>query len=805
MKTTITLLLLLVMMPVFADSIYGKILNEQTREPVEHVYIRLEDKLIRTKADGTFYQAGISEGNYEIQISRLGFAAKKLEISVPLNQSLNILLTPESILLSSVMVSETRAQERKTPVTFSNMNQAEIKDKHFGQDVPMLMNEMPNVLSYSDAGNAIGYSNMKVRGFDQTRIGVMINGIPLNDPEDHQVYWVDMPDFAESVSNIQFQRGVGSSIYGISSFGGSLNLETSIISQPKALQLYADYGSYNTYKTGFNAIFEPLDKYKAKVRFSRIESDGYRERSGTDLLSYYVSLAKIGERSTMELAYYNGLETTQAAWDASPESELKKNHQHNPYSYYDEIDYFQQPHYEIHHRYLFRENLDMKNTFFYIHGKGYYKQLKEGRDLWEYGLADSPDNLSADLVRKKWAEKDHLGWVANLNWRHSKGELTAGTYLSLFTSDHWGEVDSLGIDLDSFTPDFRYYQYLGDKKYATFFVNESYSPFDNITFMTNLYYQLITYEMQQKEAGNFAGAYLNRYKVDYHFFNPRAGINFNLDDKWNLYGNVSMAKREPTDNELFDTWYGADDLGITPLFAEADTIYNSNGDISYVAWKKPQVKEEELVNYELGVNYLTGSSELRLNLFWMDFSNEIVAYGGVDDDGYPIRGNADKTVHRGIEFSARKELPLYLSLSGNVSYNDNYFKHFIATEYDENWAPVETDYSGNKIAGFPDWLVKSTLTFKIDNYKASLQLFHIGKQYLDNGENENRTIPAYQLLNFFTRIELGKIGFFSNTELNFRLNNILDKKYYTAGYFYGENHYWPGAGAHALIGFRLIY
>jgi iron complex outermembrane receptor protein len=804
MKTKLLAVMLVLVFSAQAEAFYGKVVNKKNNQPVEFAFIKINETVIQTNEKGVFYQTGIAVGAYEIEIYRMGYATQKKEILLPLEHTLLIELTPESILLNRVHVNETRAQERKTPVTFSTMNQTEIRDKNFGQDIPMLLNDMPNVFSYSDAGNAIGYSNLKVRGFDQTRIGVMINGIPLNDPEDHQVYWVDMPDFAESVSDIQFQRGVGSSVYGVSSFGGSLNMDTSLIPQQKSIQLYADYGSYHTYKMGFNAIFEPLEKYKAKIRFSKIESDGYRDRSSTDLLAYYVALARLGRRSTTEFIYYNGIETTQAAWDASPESELITHHQHNPYNYYDETDNFTQPHYEMHHRYLFQENLDMKNTLFYIHGNGFYRQLKENVNLWKYGLAEEP-GPKADVVREKWVKKDHFGWIGNVNWQHNTGELTIGTYLSQFVSNHWGEVDSLGIEIADFQSDFRYYRYVGDKSYVTFFVNEQFELTPNITLMANLYFQNIRYRLQQKEAGNFTGAYLNHYTIDYHFFNPRLGVNINLNQLWNLYGNISLSKREPTDRELFDTWYGADHLGVAPLFAVADTVFSESGEILHVNWQKPFVKEEELLNYELGLNYLTGLTELRLNLFWMDFQNEIVAYGGVDDDGIPIRGNADKTVHRGVEFSAIRELPFQFSINGSISYNDNYFKKFIAYEFDENWSPIERNYSGNSIAGFPDWLVKSTLTYKIKQYKASLQFSYVGKQYLDPTQNVERTVPAYCLLHFYTKVELGKVGFFSNMELNVRLNNLLNKKYYTAGYYYDENYYWPGAGTHALVGVRLIY
>ena len=786
--------------------------------------MRSNEKTSITDNSGKFYLKNFSDGKFELIIERLGYEKKIEYVEVPLVKGIKIELELNSILLEGLVVNETRAVERETPVTFVEISSEDISNKNFGQDIPMLLNDLPNVMSYSDAGNGIGYTNLKVRGFDQKRIGVMINGIPLNDPEDHQVYWVDMPDFAESISSIQFQRGVGSSLYGISSFGGSLNMETSSISNPQNYEIYANYGSYNTYKVGTDIIYQLPRNIKLNFRLSRIQSDGYRENSASKLWSFFTNLSHVGKRSVTEINFYGGKEISHFAWDASSQSDLENNHQHNPISYYDSIDNFSQPHLEIHHSFGFLPILDMKNTLFYIHGKGFYNAFKKDRNLWEYGLEENDNGLESDLVRQKWVEKDQYGWIGQLNWKHNLGKVTCGSYISLFNSDHWGEVDSLAIDHD-FQSNFKYHQYFGEKTYTTLYLNENFQPFSKVNIMTNLYFQHINYKFEQQKAGNFAGNLLNSYEVTYNFFNPRFGINYNLSQSWNIYGNLSFSKREPTDSELYDTWDGPDDLGVSPLFANADTIYNDNDEIKIIDWSDSLVKEEELTDYEFGINYLTGAYELKLNLFQMNFHNEIIAYGGVDDEGNPIRGNADETVHRGIESSFKVELPYNFFVDGSLAYNDNYFsKDFFLTQNvynDEDWEII--DYSSenviyNKIAGFPDFLGNIKISYKSSNLNISTQFQQVGKQYLDNTENNKRTVSSYNVVNFQCIYNFRDLLSIKNIELNLRINNIFNKIYESTGYYegyelynldsnsyyhWGENHYFPASERNFMIGLRV--
>ncbi|MCD4796543.1 MAG: TonB-dependent receptor [Candidatus Cloacimonetes bacterium] len=795
----------------FADQLTGKITDSQTGEPIDQVSVYVENMNLyaTSNTNGDYKISFLKPGVFKITFERIGYEKRVVEHNLFETSVLNMQLIKKPQNISGLKISSTKARERETPVTFTNLGNETIKEINYGQDIPMLMSEVPNVFSYSEAGNGFGYSHLKIRGFDQNRIGVMINGIPLNDPEDHQVYWVDMPDFAESTQDIQFQRGVGSSLYGVSTFGGSLNMQTNNLNAPNRTEIFSNFGSYNTYKYGVKTDYEILKNYKLNLRFSSINSDGYRNNSASEQWSYFANLSRIGERSITELNVYGGNELTHAAWYASSESDLEVNHQHNPIIYDNEIDDFSQPHFELHHSYFLADNANVKNTLFYIRGNGYYEQYKYDRDLWKYGLSEEENLLEADLIRKKNVNKNHYGWVSQYNLRHKMGSLTLGSYISLFDSEHWGEIkevigaDTLSI---SYEEGQKYYNYTGDKQYITFYVNELFKPISNLSVMANLYFQKINYKFEQHEAGNFDSAFLNSYEVDYDFFNPRFGINYNLNEYINFYGNVSFAQREPSDDELYNLWKGPDDLGVTPQFDESEIITNENGDTIRVEWSEPLINEEKLTNYELGTNYDSGVLSLKLNFFWMDFKNEIVAYDELDDDWCNIRGNAEKTVHRGIEFSGKYLLPHNMMFSGSFSYNDNYFD-----EFNPFTGSGDYDYDGNKIAGFPDILANGRLSYKTDPLLISVQIQHVGKQYLDNTENEDRTIDPFQVVNASVIYKLTKLFGKSDIELNLRINNILDKEYETAGYYdswgsvYGPpgNYYFPAAGRNFMAGVRV--
>ncbi len=805
---TLAMLLIGIISVCSAKQLSGTVTDKTTGNPIENAIVSTEQSTVTTDTKGHFI---IETSDNEINVKRMGY--EELEVAVN-SDYLKIKLERKSVELSGVKVSTTRVKTETSPITITNIDQEEILEVSYGQDIPLLLDDVPNLHTYSEAGSALGYSHMKVRGFDERRIGIMVNGIPFNDPEDHSVYWVDMPDLAENVENIQFQKGVGNSQYGVSTFGGSLNLMTNSLNNPYLAEISSNYGSFNTWKYSAKIAKDLGKGFISSLRFSQMASDGYRDNTASKMWSYFYNLSYIGKNSVTEFNTYGGNEVTHAAWYASPIAELNDNPQHNPKTYDNEIDDFSQPHYELHNRWRINDKLLWQNSAFYIRGKGFYEQLKDEDDLYYYSLSSDDNDSVADVVRQKWVKKQHYGLVSNLTWSHLMGEITFGTYLAKFDSDHWGEIKNVSnaVDADGNSLDVdysvgqKYHQYKGNKDYITFYVNENFNLNESLSMVANLHYQGIKYTFEQEEVGNFTGENLHSYDVDYEFLNPRFGLNYRVSEDMNLYGNVSFAEREPADQELYNIWDDASDLGTAPLFETSHEVVDSEGNVVRIEWEDPVVKPEKVINYEIGQRVNIEGWNIETAIFWMDFDKEIVRYGGVDSDGYPNMGNADKTIHRGVELAIKKEFFNNLGLSANVAYNDNYFKNFKA--YDTNWDTYETfvvDYSGNKIANFPDVIANAKISYNWRWLTATCEYKYVGEQYLDNTQNPDRTIPEYSLVNAGLKFKLTNIGLLKTTSITFNVNNLFDKTYYTDGYYDawdGGNNYWIGSERNFMIGFR---
>ena len=817
----ITLFFVLVMMPpvlLLGDSIKisGTVIDQSSKKPLAGANIVLESTNMGTITNiNGEYSIDAFSSQLIISASYIGYDIAKKQIEVN-NNSLQVNFELRSKVLpgQEVVVTSTRAVERETPVAFVDLPREELVKRYWSQDIPMLLSEVPGIYSYSDAGNGLGYTYLKIRGFDQKRVSVMINGIPLNDPEDHQVYWVDMPDFLSSVHDIQIQRGVGSSIYGANSFGGTVNIQTSDLNLPRQIKLSTGMGSYNTQKYSFNLNSGLIDnQYAFSARFSKISSDGYRDNSEVDMWSYYLSAARYTLKTSTFINVYGGPEMTHASWEASPESQLRENHRHNPLTYKNSIDNFNQPHYELHHRWAMNDKLTWNNSVYYIHGEGYYEGFKSNKKLYDFGyepfyLPDSSLVERTNLVRQKWVDKDQLGMVSRMDLQHRNGTLTFGVDGYLFKSKHWGNVAWAAQLPANASPEDKYYGYKGDKKAFSLFAHELYRLTENLSLMGDLNFQYKTYDFKQDEYGNFYGISRHAYNVDYNFFSPKFGVNYNINKNLNIFTNISVAHREPTDTDLFDVWQGPDDVGVAPLFSNADTVKNSSGEVEYLEWNNPLTKPEDLLDFEFGLGYTTQKFKLKLNGYWMNFNNEIVPYSQVDKDGFPIKGNADHTIHRGVEGSFGLEIVPGLDLSGAMALSQNYFEKFIQyeAEYDENWnfaGNKEIDFNGKTIAGFPGTMANLKLQYSKGLLSSYLFLQHVGKQYLDNTESDERSISAYSLLNIHLSYSLKNIIGLNDLRLSFWINNLLDESYETAGYYdawEGENFLWPGADRNFFIG-----
>lgn len=817
-----------------ASTISGRVLDKESGQSLHGANVLVEELGIGTASDalGIYTLENIPDGEYTISASMIGYSVSKTKVVVPTEISIDFLLSPTVLLGQEIIVTGDRARRRETPFPFTDVTRDQIEERWAVQDVPMLLEMVPGIYSYSDAGNGIGYTHLKIRGFDQRHVNVSIDGVPLNDPEDHNVYWVDIPNLLSNVEDIQVQRGIGTSLYGRNAFGGSVNLVTSNFPAKRRFGLEVGMGSYDTKKYSLDFLSGLIDNtYSFYGRFSRITTDGYRHDAWSELWSYFLSAVRYSRKTTFKINVYGGPERSHAAWDASPESALKQDHRHNPYSYYDnETDNFNQPHYELHHEWKVSDNLVLRNTLFYIHGEGYYEQLKYARKLKDYSIDEfrtqnptlfGADSLKyyagidldgdwendilaledgrytlkrTDLVRQKWVIKDQYGWVPTLRWEFAKGIVSLGGELSTFASDHFGKVLWANYLPQSVNPEDPYYTYAGEKFWASPFIHVVYQPSPKLALMGELQYQYKTYSFMQHKAGNFVGVLRNAYDVAYHFVNPRLGVNYNVSPSLNVFGYVGVASREPSDDDLFDVWDGPDDLEVAPLFATPDTVW-SGGEVAYIKWRDPRTKPERLVDLELGAGYANDLFSVDATIYYMLFTNEIVPYGGVDGEGSPITGNADETIHRGLELEATLELPLNLTLAGNLSASQNYYQKFIYHDFDwDQWKPLEYDYSGNAIPLFPRYMANLWVRYQLKSLRAMLTLRTVGKQYLDNTQKDERIVDPYTVVGLDLSWEGARHWGLQGLKVHLKINNLLDEKYETSGYWDGERYLYPAAG-----------
>jgi len=695
----------------------------------------------------------------------------------------------------------------------TNLTRGQIELKQSARDIPFLLQDVPGVYSYSDAGNGIGYTYLKIRGFDQRRVGVLVNGIPLNDPEDQQVYWVDLPDLVSSLEDIQVQRGVTNSLGGLNSIGGTVNMVTQMLEQQPSGRATIEAGSYGTNRRVLSYQTGRLGKhFSTGLRISQLESDGYRDRSGTDQWAVFWSGRYEDSRQSLQLNFYTGHEVTQQAWWGIDEHKLRTDRTYNPQTYWNAIDDFRQPHYELHHEWDLGPNLLLKNSLYFIHGEGFYENFKDQRNAHRYSLdfyLGLPDSAAVDLVRRKWVSKNQFGWVPSLLWEHHGGRLIVGGDVYTFHSDHWGDV----MLVEGFTPDdipdgLKYHDFNGDKTAWSLYANERYALFGALTLMADLQVQHRRYEFEQNQVGNFQGDLRNAYTVTYDWFNPRGGLFWQLPDaRWGLYGHVGVAHREPADNEMWDAWEGPDDLGADPLFRQSREVRDGSGQVQYVAWSDPIVQEEKVINYEAGVAFRGNTLSLTLNGYWMDFTNEIVPSGYFDPDRGAIRGNADQTYHRGIELGLRAQLTQRHLLTVGASRSWDRYETFLF--YD--WDGTVQDYSGNPIALFPQYLASLSWFAGWGAFKTDLRVRSVGKQYLDNTGNDDRTIDPNTVIDVSLFWDLGEtagLAALEGLQAYVRLLNLLDEEYETWGYYdpWGAGNYkMPAATRNFLVGVNYSF
>ncbi|MFQ5629764.1 MAG: TonB-dependent receptor, partial [bacterium] len=538
-------------------AITGKVSTEDSGQPLAGANIIVEGTSLGAKSalDGSFTLPAIPNGDYRVTVSYIGFSAKTIPVAVQnADQYLDIKLSQTILSGPVVTVVATQAQERISPVTFATLDKQDIEARYTVQDIPEILADLPSTTFYSEGGNGLGYNYLSIRGFDQRRISVLINGVPQNDPEDHNVYWVDFPDLTANVQTIQVQRGAGSAFYGPAAIGGSINILTNYFSPNREIKAYFGRGAFDTEKMSFSyntGLFK--DKYVLYGRVSSIKTDGYRQNAWIDFRSYFLGAAAYAKRSNLRLHFYGGPIKDGLAYVGVPKNFNEDDAQRRTnFLGSREIENFNQPHFELIHEYKLTPKLTFNNNAFFIRGYGFFDYdgswgtPEYFRLTPEHGFEVA--EIPGDALIRAYVDNKQIGWLPQMNWRHKSGELVIGAELRRHRSLHWGRLQQgTGLPAEVVGDDSRrYYQYKGGKDIASFYFHETFRLRPDLYLVADLQYAYKSYKL-------FAEDFLNtEFSVPYHFLNPRLGLNYNISETFNIYTNASRTTREPRLKNLYD-------------------------------------------------------------------------------------------------------------------------------------------------------------------------------------------------------------------------------------------------------------
>ena len=790
-----------------AGSIEGRVLDADSKRSLEAANVLLQGTSIGTSVnkDGSFRLRQVPAGAHILRVSYIGYTPQNLAVEVVQNQTLTleILLEPTILPGQTIIVSAMRARERENPVAFATLTAHDLAERYSTQDIPQLLSELPSTTFYSENGNGIGYNYLSIRGFDQRRISVMVNGIPQNDPEDHDVYWLDFPDLAANLQDIQVQRGAGSAFYGPPAIGGTVNLITTSFTKTPGVSFFSGFGDYNTRKNSVSINSGLVGgRYELYGRISRIQSDGYRKQSWTDFSSYFLGAIRYDENMTTQFSFYGGPIADHLAYYGISKSEAYSHdadtRTQNPIRRPEEIENFSQPHYEFYHEWRLSEQLTLNNTFFLVTGSGFFDYDGSWAPYSYYRVTPQngfpvvgdPDTLYIpNALIRAFVDNRQYGWLPRASYRHEGGELTIGAEFRIHRSVHWGALRWGENFPAGVTPDYHYYEYRGGKNIVSLYSQEVIKVRPDVTLQAALQYAYNEYHLYDEQ-------YLHTdFSVPYHFLNPRLGINYNVNENLNLYTQISRTSREPRLTNLYNAAEASTPESWGPVTPQFKQLPGGAYDFS-----NPLVHPEALIDMELGSGYKTESVHATLNLFYMSFKDEIINNGQLDRFGIPVTGNAEQTLHQGVEFSVTSHVLEALEISANATMSKNRLVKY--TVFD-NSVPVSLD--GNTIAGFPDFLANARLTYQNDRLTVSFSLQHVGTSYSDNYQSPDKadpgkTVDPYTVVNgwFSYRFNIEPVG--RELELRFQANNIFNVIY--ASHADGDE-FFPAASRNIFASLRI--
>lgn len=686
--------------------------------------------------------------------------------------------------LQEVEVVSTRAT-KTTPVAYTNIGKEELKERNVGQDLPYLLSMTPSALTTSDAGAGIGYTTIRVRGTDGTRINVTANGIPVNDAESHTVFWVNLPDFASSVKDMQVQRGAGTSTNGAGAFGASINMQTGELAMEPYAEFNGSYGSFNTHKETFKVGTGLIkDHWAFDLRLSDIGTDGYIDRASVGLNSYYLQGAYYADNTSIKFIAFAGREKTYHAWNYASKEEMELyGRKYNScgymytaedgtmYFYDDQTDNYTQKNYQLLFNHTFTPQWNLNIGLHYTKGDGYYQEYKTNRKLVEYALQPFQWGdewvKKSDLVRKKAMDNGFGGGIFSVNYRNNRLNASLGGGLNHYDGHHFGRVLWVKNYQGEVSPDHEYYRNKGTKTDGNIYLKADYGLTDKLNVYADMQYRHIDYRIKgtNDKWNSLTDEGLQQLDIDerFDFFNPKVGLSWQINRYSRLFGSFSVAHKEPTRNNYTDG----------KLFDHP--------------------KSERLIDYELGYTYANSWLNLGANLYYMDYKDQLVLTGELNEIGEPLAANMPDSYRMGVELMAGIRTNFGLSWDINATWSRNRIQNFTETLYeneDVSGAHWEINHGDTPIAFSPDFLVNNTLAYRWKGWEASLQSQYVSKQYLNNACQEDQTLDAYFVSNLCLAYTF-KLPFTKEITAGLTVFNLFNEEYENNGYA-GSGFYYDG-------------
>ncbi|HKK44328.1 MAG TPA: TonB-dependent receptor [Balneolaceae bacterium] len=800
-STVFLCLLLMISSSLYAQTISGIISDAQTGQPLPGANIVQVGTSNGVSADtsGHFSLKLLENQSPKIKVTFVGYKSKTVDTQKR-GQSLKIEMVPKTIMSNEVFVKALRVN-KATPMAYENVTRDEIQSKNLGQDMPYMLSSTPSVTTTSDAGAGIGYSSMRIRGVDQKRINVTINGIPVNDAESEGVYWVDMPDLASSVENIQIQRGVGTSTNGAGAFGATVNIQTNKMRPEAYGEVNMSVGSFNTRKANVK-LGSGLMKngWQFEGRLSKIASDGYIDRAWSDLKSFYLSAAKHGDHSLLRADVFSGREHTYQAWYGVPESKLEQgNRTYNPAGmekpgdpYDNETDNYQQDHYQLHYSYQLTDNWNANVSLHYTYGRGYYEEYKANQSLTDYGIdpIQLPDTTinKTDLIRDLWLRNDFYGVVYSTDYEADQWSLTFGGGYNEYDGGHFGDVKWARYAGDSEINQ-KYYDNNAFKTDFNSYLKGQYNITEKLSAYADVQIRHITYSFlgkdKQKAQGGGEKIVDVKQEARLTFFNPKAGLTYNFNDRQRAYFSLSVGNKEPTRDEYVNS---------TP---------------------ENRPEPERLYDWEAGYKGSFRGFFVGVNLYYMDYKNQLILTGEINDVGAYIRQNVPDSYRAGIELQGGIQILPDLKWSGNATFSRNKIQNY--TYYLDNYDTgnqESTVYKKPDISFSPNFIADSKFQFNTDGFSAQLNTKYVSRQYLDNTQTLSRSLDPYMVNDLRFGYSWKNAPVVKSIKAILQVNNVFNEMYESNGYTYGYisggnrqyyNYYYPQAGRNFLLQLSLNF